>query len=154
MPDRKTASLFHGTYYLQVLDGLNDSYLKGGEEQTAAFKRFDVEFPNLLSARRNIAELIADSIGEPEPSAKQLALLDVCNAFPDSGAYLIHAKIDATERINWLQDALQASRKLQNDVTTQAHLGNLGLAYYELGKPEQAIDYLSNALQVAEKNWR
>lgn len=151
MPNRKTAALLHGAYYLRVLDGLNDLYLQGGESQTDSLKKLDVEFPNILSARKNMVDAVSNVEVPQEIGATDRALLDLCNAFPDAGAYLINVKLNSLERVRWLQDALNASLKLRNDVTTQAHLGNLGLAYYELGQLPQAVDHLLRAIQLAEQ---
>lgn len=53
-------------------------------------------------------------------------------------------------RLEWLQSALKASRLLGNNLTTQAHLGNLGLVYLELGQVHLAIEHFEQALGLAE----
>lgn len=151
MPDYTTASLLHAAYYAQVLYTLNDGYLHGGEEQRDALSNFDVERTNIFLARDKLPTIIARIDTKQESNAYNRAVLDLCNTFPDAGAYLISVKLNATQRIQWLLDALQASQKLGNDVTTQAHLGNLGLAYHELGELSKAIKYFTQALQLAER---
>jgi tetratricopeptide (TPR) repeat protein len=152
MPDHRRASLLHAAYYLQVLYKQNDGYIQGGKEQVNSLRNFDIELPNVFLARDTLPVLVAQIGTKQELSEADRALLDICNTFPDAGAYLISMKLNATERIRWLSDALQASQKLENNVTTQAHLGNLGLAYHELGDLSRDTEYFGQALQLAEKN--
>jgi len=151
MPDYMSASLLYATHYLQVLYTQNKGYWDGGKEQAGSLRNFDIEFSNVLFARNKLPDLIARINKKQKLSGIDLALLDICNAFPDAGAYLISVKLNATERIRWLHDALQASQKLKNNITTQAHLGNLGLAYYQLGELSPATEYFSQAFQLAEQ---
>jgi tetratricopeptide (TPR) repeat protein len=151
MPSHKLASFLHAAYYLRVLYDLNADYLQGGKEQIDSLTNFEHERLNVFAARDKLPEL-ATQIDRKQPLSEiDRALLDMCNTFPDAGAYLISMKLNATVRIRWLMDALQASRELENDVTAQAHLGNLGLAYSELGDLSLAIQYFTQALQLAEK---
>jgi len=151
MPNLKNARLRVAAHYLGILDGLNDNYLDGGDEQSNSLRNFDLELLNVVSARDNIPEFFAKFDSNQELGESDRALLDICNAFPDAGSYLISMKMNAVDRIRWLNDALQASRRLGNDVTTQAHLGNLGLAYYELGEFSRAEEYFLQALDLAEQ---
>jgi tetratricopeptide (TPR) repeat protein len=151
MVDYRTASLRHAAYYVQVLYTLNANYLHGAEEQVDSLRNFDIELPNVLLARDKLPGLIAPINAKQEISEIDRSLLDICNTFPDAGAYLISVKLNALERIQWLKDSLLASQKLENNITTQAHLGNLGLAYYELGDLSQATEYFLRAFKLAEQ---
>lgn len=151
MPGIQKASLRHAAYYVQLLYQHNQGYLRGGEEQASALHQFEIELPNLRSIQENIPRLLGPLDKKHELSQMDQAFLEVSNTIPDAGAYLINVKLNARERIRWLEDALRASQRLQNDVTTQAHMGNLGLAHYELGELPEAIEYFQQALQVAEK---
>lgn len=151
MPSLRNASLKHAAYYVQLMYQQNQNYLRGGKDQVSSLQQFETELPNLRSVQDTLLELLAPLEGKHDLSQVDEALLEISNTIPDAGAYLISLKLNALERIQWLEKALSASRKLQNDVTTQAHVGNLGLAYCELGEFSQAIEYFQQAFQLSEK---
>lgn len=151
MPSLRRASLLHAVHYMRLLYEQNQSYLRGGEEQSSSLKGFEVELPNLRFIQGQFHDFIVSMKEKQDLSVMDQAFLDVCNTIPDAGAYLISLKLNARERIRWIEDALRASRKLQNELTTQAHLGNLGLAHNELGELSQAIEYYQQAFHVAKE---
>jgi tetratricopeptide (TPR) repeat protein len=51
--------------------------------------------------------------------------------------------------VEWLEVALAASRKTENQNAEGAHLGNLGNAYAALGQPVKAIEYYEQALKIS-----
>jgi tetratricopeptide (TPR) repeat protein len=124
MPSLQDATLRHALLYLRQLVAENDGYLAGGESMLDALAQFDRDW---------------------DPSLERL--VDFCNAYPDAGAYVLSLRLPPKSRLTWLTAALKASRLLQNDLTTQAHLGNLGLTYMELGQTQTAIEYFQQALQ-------
>jgi tetratricopeptide (TPR) repeat protein len=121
-------------------------------ETASALIDFDHNQVNIQSAQKWLSEYTT-SISDDQIQSDEIArvLIDLCNAYPDAGAYLISFRMGAYERIRWLQAGLQASQRLENLETTQAHLGNLGLAYYELGNFPTAIQYFERALKLAEQ---
>ena len=152
MPNLRQAHLRHTVLYLQQLLNANDQYLRGNQEAVTALLDFDHNQVNIHAAQKwatTHAEKITDQ--EIQNNETAYVIVDLCNAFPDAGAYIINFRLGANERIQWFLAALKASQRLGNDVTTQAHLGNLGLAYDELGEFSTAIDYFEKALQLAEK---
>jgi len=151
MPSLRNASLRHAAYYVRLLYQQNQDYLRGGNDQVSSLRQFEIELPNIRTVQEKLHSLLVPLEEKRDLSQADQALLDISNTIPDAGAYLISLKLSARERIKWLERALKASRRLHNDVTTQAHLGNLGLAYYELGEFSQAIDYFQQAFQLAEK---
>lgn len=151
MPSLWNASLRHAAYYVQLMYQQNQNYLHGGNDQVSSLQQFEIELPNLRSIQDTLLDLLAPLEGKHDLSQVDEALLEISNTIPDASAYLISLKLSARERIQWLEQALSASRQLQNDVTTQAHLGNLGLAYYELGELSQAIEYFQQASKLSEK---
>lgn len=150
MPSILDAHLLHAILFLQKLDAANDRYLAG--ETAPALIDFDHNQTNIQSAQRWLSEYtitLSDKQIQSDEIAR--ALVDLCNAYPDAGAYLINFRLAANERIRWLLAGLQASQRLENPETTQAHLGNLGLAFYELGNFTSAIQYFEDALKLAEQ---
>jgi tetratricopeptide (TPR) repeat protein len=151
MPSSQQAILRHALLYLRQLVSTNDGYLAGGDEMLNALKSFDMDWGNIAAAQSRLAEITA-KFNEADLDDHNLRhLLDFCNSYPDAGAYIISLRLPPLERIAWLESALGASQILKNELTTQAHLGNIGLAYMELGEVQKAIEYFERALRLAEQ---
>lgn len=152
MPNLLDARLRHAILFLQQIDAANDRYLAGDSEAAAALLDFDHNQANIIVAQKWLAEYVPEITNE-EIQSDELAraIVDLCNAYPDAGAYLVNLRLGPNERIQWLQAALNASQRLGSAITTQAHLGNLGLAYNELGYFSTSIEYLEQALKLAEQ---
>ena len=56
-----------------------------------------------------------------------------------------------TERLYWLPRAADAARRADNLRDAGAHLGNLGIAYRNLGQAERAIDHYKQVLAIARE---
>jgi tetratricopeptide (TPR) repeat protein len=151
MPSKQDATLRHALLGLRQLVAVNDAYLEGGESMLGALKEFDQNWGNIATAQARLAKIPTD-VQDMDLSDESLhTLLDFCNVYPDAGAYLINLRLPPQERITWLESALKASQILKNDSTTQAHLGNIGLAHMEQGEIPTAIQFFEQALQIAEK---
>ena len=152
MPDRKDAILRHALLYLRQLVAANDGYLDGNESMLAALAQFDQEWGNIAAAQERLSKWVdgVDLVAIHSNQNAQ-ALVDFCNAYPDAGAYILSLRLPPAERLAWLNAALKASRLLQNDLTTQAHLGNIGLVHLELGQGPIAIEYFEQASALATK---
>lgn len=137
-------------HYFKELEAYNDQYIEGGDLLLQSLAQFDSDWLCIAHAQRAIVTLtsVVDSRDMPQSGNHRLAI-ELCNAYPDAGAYLISLRLSAIDRIIWLEEALSASSRLQRNITTQAHLGNLGLAYYELGSHDRAIEYFENAKKLA-----
>lgn len=146
------AHLRHAILYLKQMDIANDCYLAGNSEIASALLNFDQNQANIIAAQKWLAEYVPKITDEDIQSDEIAhAIVDLCNAYPNTGAYLVSLRLGPNERIQWLQAALGASQRLGNVVTTQAHLGNLGLAYDELGDFTIAIKYFEQAFKLAEQ---
>jgi tetratricopeptide (TPR) repeat protein len=148
MPSLQDATLRHALLYLRQLVAENDGYLAGGESMLDALAQFDRDWENISTAQDRLskqADAVLPKQIQMDPSLERL--VDFCNAYPDAGAYVLSLRLPPKSRLTWLTAALKASRLLQNDLTTQAHLGNLGLTYMELGQTQTAIEYFQQALQ-------
>ncbi len=74
-----------------------------------------------------------------------------CWEYPDAGAYCLHLRQHPRERIRWLELALAAARRLKQRNWEGVALGNLGIAYYNLGEYRRAIEYYEQRLQIARE---
>jgi len=152
VPDLKTAAFRHAAHYLQVLDRLNDAFIQDGGNQAKILVQFDAELENARLAQHWLFQTSQTlSAEEIEGDRFNHAIVDLCNAYPDAAAYLLNAHLPPEERLRWVEQALSASQKLGNDRTSQAHLGNLGLAYSQQGELHQALSCFEQALALAEK---
>lgn len=147
------ALLRHALYYLKELDLANDQYKAGSSKTQLALGRFDTIWPNVQTALASLLIIVEPYLakGQKQLSLEIRTAVELCNVFPDTGAHLFNLRLDALERKKWLQIALQASQFLQNDKTSQAHLGNLGLVALDEGKPNLSIWYFRKALRIARK---
>ena len=68
--------------------------------------------------------------------------------YPDAGVYVLSLRQHSRERIRWLEIALAAARRLQHRVGEGNVLGNLGLAYADLGETRRAIQFHEQALLI------
>ena len=137
--ERMSAQLRYAAHYKGVLEQADDLYLDG--QQLAAFALFDREWSNIQAGQAWAAAYIM----EDEQAA------ELCNDYPDAGAYVLAVRLLASEHMRWLKSALSAARKLQRRDTEALHLGNLGLAYMESGEPEQAIGFYKQALDLSRE---
>ena len=125
----------HAEYYRDVLSLANEFYKKG--DPLAGLKRFDLERMNieagLVWTKKNLSE---------NDSAASL-----CNHYL-SGPHLLELRMLPQERILWLETALAAARQLKDRSFEGMHLGNLGLAYVDLGDVRKAIEYFKQSLAI------
>jgi len=136
-----TASFRHSAYYAALLEFADELYLKGGDSIIEGLSLFDTERENIIKGQKwaSINWKDDDNVAE------------LCSQYPDAGAYILTIRLHPRERIRWLEEALNAARKLKNRRTEGFHLGNLGIAYADLGETKRAIDYHELRLEIARE---
>lgn len=139
--ERYEASLRHAQYYLEVLRNADDLYQKGGDSLMSGLALFDLE-------RANIE---AGQAWAKENSADDNAAAGVCSDYPDAGVYCLGLRQHPREWIGWLEAGLAAARRLGNRPAEGMHLGNLGVAYKNLGEYRRAVEYYERHLQIARE---
>lgn len=140
--DRAIAQRRHAEHYLSVLRSAKRLYKQGHESVRAGLALFDLERPNIEAGQRWAAER-----AESDESAARL-----CCDYPGAGVYCLNLRQHPRrEWIPWLEAALAAARRLKNRGAEGAHLGNLGLAYTDLGEPQRAIEYHEKALVISRE---
>ncbi len=141
-PDtRNTAALRHAEQYKNVCLATDRLYKEGGDNILVALNLFDTERHN-IDAGFNWS---ATNTETSDPAAQ------LCNAYPDAGAYCLALRQHPREWITWLEHALTAARRLKDRWMEGAHLGNLGLAYFDLGETKRAIEYHEQALAISRE---
>jgi len=136
--ERAAAQQKHAAHYETVLRATKELYKQGGEAITRGLALFDLEEKNIQAG-----QAWAEANAEKDDTAAQL-----CSDYPDAGAYVLNLRQHPRERIRWLESALAAARRLKRREAEGAHLGNLGLAYADLGETRKAIEYHEQALVI------
>ena len=120
--------VIHTQYYFSYLAMCTQEFNKGGTHIIKAVEMFDREFGEILEAQAWCAA--NTDFGEN---------LLLCELFPYVGVFLLYLRLHPSKHIQWLKDGLQAAKQLDDKQMKANHLGNLGIAYRELGDMSQAI---------------
>ena len=129
----------HAMHYLNILSEANALYMEGGDNMLSGLQLFDLERGNIESGQKWTSE----------HSATDETATQMCDKFPYIGVYIFELRQQTRERIQWLETALAASRKLKNRENEAAHLSHLGHAYDDLNDHEKSLDYSKQALKIA-----
>jgi len=139
--ERAAGQQHHAEHYATVLRSADALYLEGGDAIQRGLALFDLEWGN-IQAGHSWAQANAE---------KNKAAAQLCNDYPNAGAYCLYLRQHPRERIHWLEAALTAARSLKNHAGEGVHGGNLGLAYVDLGDPRRAIEFYEQALVIARE---
>lgn len=140
MPNLYTAQLRYAQHYLRVLSTANDLYEESGDSITKGLALFNLEHVNIERGQTWASENMQND------DAAQL-----CNDYPDAGTHVINLRLYARQQIRWLEDALNAARHLKDRYGEGNHLGNLGVAYADLGETRKSIEYYEQYLTIAHE---
>ncbi|HEV3038138.1 MAG TPA: tetratricopeptide repeat protein [Candidatus Angelobacter sp.] len=136
--ERQVLASSHARHYLNVIETAHRLYERGGESVIKGLALFDLEWGNIQAA-----QAWAASLAMHDDTAAEL-----CSAYPNTGGYLLLLRQHPRERIGWLEPALAAARRLKDRAGEAAALGNLGLAYFDVGEYRRAIEYHEQRLQI------
>ena len=67
--------------------------------------------------------------------------------YAKDGIYVLILRLYPRDKIDWLETGLKAAKMMGDRSAESAHLGNLGLAYADLGEMRKAIGYLRASLE-------
>lgn len=135
------AGLYHSQHYLNVLHQADDLYLDGGESLTGGLTLLDLERENIEAGQSWAARRACED--------DQAAAL--CSRYPNAGTHCLSQRQHARERIRWREAAWAAAARLKDRSAERGHLGNLGMAYRNLGEYRRAIEYYERHLQIARE---
>jgi tetratricopeptide (TPR) repeat protein len=139
--ERAEAERRHAALYVGVARAANDFYLKGGENVTRGLALFDAEWANIQAGQAWAAA--------HAPQSDDAARL--CSAYPNAGAYCSALRQHPRDQIRWLEAALAAARRVRDRGAEGSHLGNLGVAYRQLGEARRAIEFYEQRLAIARE---
>jgi tetratricopeptide (TPR) repeat protein len=135
------ARLKHASHYKDVLSAADDLYLEGGENVLLGLRLFDLEWENIRTGQ---AWAVARQGNDP-------ALAKLSVEYPDAGVYVLSLRQHPKEKPRWLEAALSSAREIGDRRSEGAALGNLGLAYADLGEARKAIEYYEGYLKIAHE---
>ncbi len=135
---RNEAMQRHAEHFRDVLSSATQLYKKGNA--LAGLNAFDLERTNIESAWAWAKENLA----------KSNAAASTCSSFLNA-PYLLELRQHPRERISWLETALSAARRLNDQSMEGVHLGNLGNANAALGDAHKAIEYYEQHLTFARE---
>jgi tetratricopeptide (TPR) repeat protein len=130
------------THYKNVLAAANELYIEGGQSLLRGLALFDLEWGNIQAGHAWVA-------AQADPADADVTRLGM--TYPDVGAYVLYLRQHSRERIRWLEIALAAARRLQHRKGEGVALGNLGLAYADLGETRRAIQFYEQRLTIARE---
>lgn len=144
-PEKDLASRRHAKFFIGVLRQTHGLYLEGGEKILQGLRMSDAEWGNIQAGQA----WAASKFQEEEEAA------NLCSQYPDAGAYYLEIRQSPRERIRWREVALEAARRIKDREEEGVHLGNLGIAYLDLGDTRRAIEFYEQHLAIAREfgNW-
>ena len=128
------------THYKAVLAAANELYQEGAESLLRGLALFDLEGVNIQAGQAWVA-------AQTDAADADVARL----AMTYSGAYILDLRQHSREQIRWLEIALVAARQLQDRAGEGDTLGNLGIAYKNLGETRRAIQFHEQALLIVRE---
>jgi tetratricopeptide (TPR) repeat protein len=128
----------HAAHFVEVAASADDLYLKGGDASLTGLRLFDAEWANIREGQHWAA-----AHAEKDKEAARL-----CNNYPGVAAYCLGLRLHPRESIEWLQAALGAAQQLKDRQAEGVHLGNLGIAYGQLGETRRAIECYEEILAL------
>jgi tetratricopeptide (TPR) repeat protein len=133
------AAMRHAAHYLEVGRRADDLYKQGGEHVVEGLREFDGAWPHLRAAYGRMRE-------RGDQAAAQWT-----SAFPDRVMYVLDLRLPPRDKIPILEAAAAAAREMGERGLEGNQLGNLGLAYADLGEVRRAIEYHEQALAIARE---
>jgi len=135
--ERDTAMTRYAIHYTMVGEQADQLFLKGGADVVRGLELFDRERIHIEFAYEWLAPK------RDEPSAALLVSLVQSVVFIGQSV-----RFHPRQRIGWLQSQRQAAR-ISNDRQAEGNaLGNLGIAYTDLGEPRKAIEFYEQTLAI------
>ncbi len=136
--EREALKLNHAQHFCGVLNNSCDLYLEGGKHVTEGLALFDRERTNI-----EVGQAWAASRSDADSAAAEL-----CVEYPNAGVYVLDLRQHSREQIRWLEIQLAAARRLKRRDYEGNALGNLGVAYKNLGETRKAIEFYEQALVI------
>jgi len=134
----------HSAHFLSVLTAADDLYRKGGAQNTLdGLAQYDLEQANI-----RIGQALAVAAMKEAALAEAGALV---LQYANAGTHVLSLRLHPRDQILWCEEAVEGARLSENWGGQGVALGNLGLAYADLGEMDKAIDYYGQTLVIHRK---
>ncbi len=143
------AQMKHSKHHLKVLSEADKLYMKGEENLLAGLELFDREWANIKFGQAWTKSMVQISRKLKKSDMKFVILM--ANSYPNDGANILDLRLHVRDKIDWLETGLIAAKIMRDRNAEGAHLGNLGLAYSNLGETRKAIEYHEQALAISRE---
>ncbi|MBP5856699.1 tetratricopeptide repeat protein, partial [Marivibrio halodurans] len=135
------ASSRHAVHYRAVLAAAEELYLQGGGGVLEGLTRHDLEAENIEAGHD-----WAVAHRETGDGAARL-----CYEYTDAGAHVLSLRLHPRAQIAWLEAGLAGARATGDRRGEGNALGNLGIAWKDLGDARKAIAYHEQRLEIARE---
>ena len=134
-PAAEAAHERHARYFARLLSKCGALYRKGGAAILRALALFDDNLPHIISGQAWAAE--------------QANTGSTIIEYALGAAQLLNFRLHPRTQIEWTEAARVAAKAADDKIHEGMALGNLGLAYADLGDIKQAIGYYEQDLALA-----
>jgi tetratricopeptide (TPR) repeat protein len=141
MPTLLDSYLRHAQHYLVILLNADHLYKQGGTALQEGLALFDREWANIQVGQSRVERLIREN--------RNAAYF--CLDYTNAGANILPLRLTSSERIKWLEAAINAAHQLQDPEAESWHIGNIGRIYESRGEPRRAIELYRQAILINRK---
>jgi tetratricopeptide (TPR) repeat protein len=140
--ERHAAAARHAAHYCRMLAEARALYEQGGPAILDGLRLYNEERDHIAAGQAWAAARQARDQARDDEAAQ------LCIEYADAGAYVLSLRLHPREQIRWLENQLAAARRLQRRLMEGNALGNLGLAYADLGETRKAIVFYEQGLFI------
>jgi tetratricopeptide (TPR) repeat protein len=131
----------HARHYQLVISAAEYLYHQGGDWVLRGLGLFDLERMNIETGHAWAAEQAGtDKVADV-----------LCIKYPDAGGSVLGLRQHPHESIQWLEAMLAAARSVSWRGAEGRALGNLAVAFGDLGEERRAIEFLEQGLAIARE---
>ena len=139
--ERAQVELRHAEHYCGVLGEADRLYRQGNGHILAGLALFDRERHQIAAGQVWAAE----NLHESQEAAR------LSSQYPNDGAFVLDLRLPSRLRIDWLEAGLKGARQANNRWAEGANLGDLGIAFADLGETRRAIECYEQHLSIARE---
>jgi len=139
--EKARGELRHAELYCGMLGEADGLYMQGNEHILTGLALFDRERHQIAAG-----QAWAEKNLQVREEAARLA-----SRYLDAGAYVLSLRLSPRQWIAWLEAGREGAQWAKDRAAEGRHLGNLGLAYFDLGETPRAIEYYKQQLAITSE---
>lgn len=139
--EEQESRISHASHYMDVLEITNSLYEEGNENILSGLQLFDQEWEHIRFAH----------VWAYENRTASKSIAEFVMLYPDVSVYCLDLRLPPKQKISWLEAAAEAAKQLDRKDVLGRHLGNLGLAYINLGEVQKAIEFYEQRIEIARE---